>query len=239
MSSKQVKKWGFVCDECQWIPERGKPDDWVRTGRISKRTGQRGWMPLHYPHRCKSCNTQQRSYQRMRKRLDKIWEISFEHGRKYSRPKLITFALPSEPTTESEGETELKKLNRLLPKARKILEENGVKGGTFVLEETTRLVWTDLAKEEQMWKHHAHVHMVAIAPFIHRSKLKEFCEQLMPIGLGRINYEAPGGDWREAKKRIASYIAKYLVKDTRNSRTWGIMRSNPQKASRSPNRKCR
>jgi len=148
-------------------------------------------------------------------------------------PKLITFALPSVETIESEAEDEIKKLEKLLPNARDLLTKNGVLGGTYVIECTTRLIWSDLAVEPQRWKHHAHVHMVAVAPGIHRSKLKDFCEMLIPLGLGRINYKAPKGKWVEypgvrfyltAEKQVAKYISKYLVKDQRSSRTFGILR---------------
>ena len=65
-------------------------------------------------------------------------------------PKLITFALPSVETIESDSSSEIKKLERLLPAARSLLTENGVLGGTYVIECTTRLIWSDLAVEEQM-----------------------------------------------------------------------------------------
>ena len=152
-------------------------------------------------------------------------------------PKLITFALPSVETIKSEAEDEIKKLEKLLPKARSLLTENGVLGGTYVIECTTRLIWSDLAVEPQRWKHHAHVHMVAVAPGIHRSKLKDFCEMLIPLGLGRINYKAPKGKWIEypgvrfyltAEKQVAKYISKYLVKDQRSSRTFGILRGREE-----------
>ncbi len=144
----------------------------------------------------------------------------------YSRPKLITFALPSIESLHHDGESEVKLLNKKLPGARKLLTQHGVLGGTFVVECTTRLIWSDLAIEPQRWKHHAHVHMVGIAPFMQRKKLIEFSKCLLPLGLGRINYVAPKGKWRDAKQKVAAYISKYLVKDNRSSRTWGIMRSN-------------
>lgn len=236
MSSKQVKKriWGFTCENCSWIPEKPESmdeisEDWVQTNRISPRSGRRTYIALHFPVRCKSCNTKQRRYQRMNKRLTSIWKKSFLLDKTYRRPKLITFANPSIESNSHIGESEVKLLNKRLPKARKILEEHGVLGGTFVVECTTRLIWTDLAKEEQMWKHHAHVHMVGVAPFMQREELKEFSKCLLPLGLGRINYVAPSGHWKDAKAKVAAYISKYLVKENRSSRTWGIMRSTHTK----------
>ena len=119
----------------------------------------------------------------------------------------------------------------------------GIIGGTYVLECTTRLIWSDLAVEKQMWKHHAHVHMVGIGPAVRREKLSEFCTLLMPLGLGRINYKAPRGKWCEfgkvrfyltAEKQVAKYIGKYLVKDNRSSRTFGIMRGSVEQVIENP-----
>ena len=41
------------------------------------------------------------------------------------------------------------------------------------------------------------------------NNLKEFCETLLPLGLGRINYVAPRGVG--SKNKVASYISKYLT----------------------------
>ncbi|AXQ65702.1 MAG: hypothetical protein [Cressdnaviricota sp.] len=216
----------FTCKNCSFIPDPRNDDDYVRTHKISEKTGERSYKNLRFPVRCTRCEREKKRYQRMRRRLEKIWEKSWaEPAQIYRRPKLITFALPSIMTDDPNPEVEVKKLNKLLPKARKILFENRIKGGSYVLECTTRFVVADYQGNLVFkWKHHAHVHMVAVAPFIHRSKLKEFCEILMPIGLGRINYVAPKGPYKEAVQQVARYIGKYLVKDKRQSRTFGIMR---------------
>jgi hypothetical protein len=176
----------------------------------------------------------------MVKRLKRIYAMSEGIGQFLPimrMPKLITFALPSVETIESDSSSEINKLEKLLPAARALLTAAGVLGGTYVIECTTRLVCSDLAVEKQRWKHHAHVHMVAVAPAVHRTKLKEFCEMLMPLGLGRINYKAPKGKWVEypgvkfyltAEKQVAKYIGKYLVKDQRSSRTFGVLRGREE-----------
>lgn len=163
----------------------------------------------------------------MGKRIDRIYTKAEEQASRGLRyPKLITFALPHavyhDDNNIEDREKLVQRMNKKLAKARNILEENGVLGGTYVLECTTKFVITDYQGNLIFqWRHHPHVHMVAISPFIHHSKLKVWCEQLMKIGLGRINYEAPRG-----KKTVARYISKYLVKDKRSSRTFGIMRQN-------------
>ena len=260
LTSKEVRNvpWNFTCKACLHVPSRTldedglqiEEDDYQRTHRNSPVKDDKTKKNLRWPVRCRSCDTENRRYHRMVKRLKRIYAMSEGIGQFLPimrMPKLITFALPSVETIESEAEAEIKKLELLLPKARSLLTENGVLGGTYVIECTTRLIWSDLAVEQQMWKHHAHVHMVAVAPGVHRSKLKDFCEMLMPLGLGRINYKAPKGKWVEypgvkfyltAEKQVAKYISKYLVKDQRSSRTFGILRGREEVVPSSCRSKC-
>ena len=250
LTSKEVRNvpWNFTCKACLHVPSRTldedglqiEEDDYQRTHRNSPVKDDKTKKNLRWPVRCRSCDTENRRYHRMVKRLKRIYAMSEGIGQFLPimrMPKLITFALPSVETIESEAEVEIKKLEKLLPAARSLLTKNGVLGGTYVIECTTRLIWSDLAVEEQMWKHHAHVHMVAVAPGVHRTKLKDFCEMLMPLGLGRINYKAPKGKWIEypgvrfyltAEKQVAKYISKYLVKDQRSSRTFGVLRGREE-----------
>jgi len=69
------------------------------------------------------------------------------------------------------------------------------------------------------FKHHAHVHMVAISPYVFRNDLKSYCEQLLPFGLGRINLKAP-----KVYKSVSNYVSKYLSKDNQRFRRFGIIR---------------
>jgi len=247
LTSKEVP-WNFTCKACLHIPTRTldedgvqiEEDDYQASHKISKRTGAPSKKNLRWPVRCRSCDTENRRYHRMVRRLKRIYAMSEGIGQfwpMFRMPKLITFALPSVETIESDGEVEVQKLEKLLPATREKLIEHGVLGGTYVIECTTRLIWSDLAVEKQKWKHHAHVHMVAVAPVMPRDKLKEFCSVLMPLGLGRINYKSPRGKWIEfpgvrfyltAEKQVAKYIGKYLVKDKRSSRTFGILRGNSE-----------
>ena len=236
-------RWKYVCKNCPFVPDKvpafvgsyvrpfrtwrmkwipDKPD-YARTHRISKRTGEYGKKPLNLPDRCNACKAQYRRATRMGKRMDRIHEVakSYKDGRKV--PKLLTFALPSQwfswDGSLTSREDEIRALGKLLPKARAILQENGVEGGSYVLECTYKWV-PDLDNfVRPQYKYHAHVHMVVVAPYIHYSKLSEWCTQLMPIGLGRINYEAVRN-----RRRTAVYVSKYLVKDKVQCRTFGIMR---------------
>lgn len=217
------EEWGFTCDECHFRPSKDSADDYVRIARANPtwRYSHRSFN-LKYPERCRACERNKKRFQRMRRRLTKIYDTAEALGEddyRYRRPKLITFALPSLYTFDEDGSAELKALKKKIAKARSILQENGVQGGCYVPEMTTRSIEEFGTK---VYKHHAHIHMVAIAPFIHKTKLKEFCEILMPLGLGRINYVAPRGVG--SKGRVASYISKYLTKDGRVCASFGIMR---------------
>ena len=244
MSSKQVKGegWGCTCPECPWVPPRSEEDDYVRTMKTSSRTGLKTLANLKYPVRCRSCATKQKRYQRMRRRLGKIWECSYSFFNSncqerelectcsnctiYAKPKLITFALPSVNSPDWEDkDLQVAELKKKIKPAMKILRSNGVLGGTFVIECTSRLVEPEYGLMN--WKHHAHVHMVAIAPRVPRAALGEFCEQLLPLGLGRINYKAPRG--KGARRKVASYISKYITKNKVHSRTFGVMRGEPKR----------
>ena len=156
----------------------------------------------------------------MNKRLGRIYDVAESlNEKRYLRPKLITFALPSIWTFDSTGENQVELLKSRLAGARKVLLDHGVLGGSYVVECTTRSI-NDIGGVA--YKHHAHIHMVAIAPYIHKTKLKSFCEILLPLGLGRINYEAPRGVG--SRKKVARYISKYLTKDNRSCASFGIMR---------------
>ena len=88
----------------------------------------------------------------MVRRLKRIYEMAEGIGAfdwRFRMPKLITFALPSVETTDHDCEKEVLKLQKLLPAARAMLTSQGVLGGTYVLECTTRLIWSDLVTEEQ------------------------------------------------------------------------------------------
>ena len=238
-------RWKYVCRNCPFVPDkvpafcgsyvrpldtwrmRWIPDkpDYVRTMRISKRTGELGKRPMNLPDRCSACKAKYRRATRMGKRMDRIHAVakSYKDGRKI--PKLLTFALPSQwfswDGCLTSREDEIRSLSKLLPKARATLQDNGVEGGSYVLECTYKWL-PDLDNfTHPKYKFHAHVHMVVIAPYIHRTKLSDWCQQLMPIGLGRINYEAVRN-----RRRTAVYVSKYLVKDKVQCRTFGIMRNS-------------
>lgn len=182
---------------------------------------------LRYPERCRSCDSKYRRYKRRKHRINRIWQQSSGFIESYpgmSRPKLITFALPSQRSSCYEDrENQMDLLDSKLEETRFILKSNGVLGGIYVMECTSRLVPFSDGGVLLEWKHHAHVHMVAISPYVHHTKLKAWCEQLMNIGLGRINYKAP-----KQAKVVANYISKYLSKENQRFRSFGMMRGLPK-----------
>ena len=224
--------FSFTCDNCVYRGNRSHDTNYVSSTYIDDNNVRyRKWSESDkYPERCKECSRKAKRHTRMVNRLDKIWHISYElNDKRYSRPKLITFALPSIFTFDPEPSSELSKLKSLLPNARKILMDHGILGGVYVPEVTTRSYSFMGVK---CYKHHAHIHMVALAPYIHKSKLADFCTILQPLGLGRINYVAPAGHWKSAKRKVASYISKYLCKEHRRTSSFGIYRGYSMPAKR-------
>ena len=227
--------WSNTCPKCPWNPPKdpNDVDDYIRVVRVDPTHEKYGFLTSHnlkYPKRCNSCEAKKKRTQRLRKSISRLFGMSTGIGcfhNSYNYPKLITFALlndyyqTDEPWIVRKRLT--KEMNKKLPKALKRLQKAGTLGGTFVLECSTKLIWSDLATEPQMWRHHPHVHMVAVSNFVHWKRLPKYCEMLMDLGLGRINLEA-------AKKShsVAAYIGKYLAKDGFRARTFGIMRKVPK-----------
>ena len=224
------RPWGWTCPDCPWLPPRGGEPDYARViRRIEKPWGhafEERSIALHFPVRCETCDKRKKRIQRMRRRVDRCFAVSTaQRSSTYRYPKLVTFALPSEVSDNyADRHNQLRLLNSRLPRARTILANRGIRGGVYVLECTSRLVPFDEHGALFQWKHHAHVHMVAIGPFMKRERFLAFCECLEPLGLGRINYKAMSTE-RAARRKVANYISKYLVKEGLTSRTWGVMRN--------------
>lgn len=231
------RPWGFTCENCGHVPPRGGEPDYAswQVGRNEWRT-----MALHVPHRCRSCDTRKKRWTRMRRRVDACFDRSRSHGSSYSRPKLITFALPSETSNSyTDRYEQIALLNSRLPRAREVLKTYNVRGGIYVIECTSRLLpLADYGQADPFlgrgghlyeWKHHAHVHMVAVAPYMLPEKFSNFCECLVDMGLGRLDVEplhSKKYSWRQARDKVANYISKYLNKDGGRCRTFGEMRRN-------------
>lgn len=223
--------WAFTCAKCFWVPPKDGVDDYVRIMRRSgKLQGYTFTWNVRYPVRCKPCEAAKKRNQRLRKSMRRIFSMTSGIGAfnaTYNYPKLITFALMHEYYSYQEPSQDrsllISQLNDVLPKAWRKLLSAGTLGGTFVLECSTKLIWSDLAVEPQMWRHHPHVHCVAVSNFVHHTKLKEYCKQLEPLGLGLINLKAA-----KSSNTVADYIGKYLAKDNFRARTFGIMRKVPK-----------
>ena len=222
LTSKE-RTWGFTCPKCYFVPSITQDDDYIRA-RFGK------FINLRFPKRCKSCEASKKRAMRLQRSISRVFAMSAGIGSfypTYNYPKLITFALLHDYYSSgdpSEDRRELiTRLNKKLPGAIKLLKQRGTLGGTFVLECSSRLIWSDLACEPQMWRHHPHVHMVAVSNFVHHKKLGDYCAMLLPMELGRINLKAP-----KSSKPVARYIGKYLSKDGFRARTFGIMRSVPE-----------
>jgi len=238
LSPIQVKRpYGFTCQDCPWVPDRDDVPDYTR---IMRRTGRNAGytksVNLEYPTRCASCETKKKRFQRMRKRVKAVWDRSFHE--RMGVPAVLTITYPSEWTFNESPEDEVAALLKALPRARKIMQNAGILGGTYVVECTTRDSSSEMGVPA--YKHHAHVHMVAVGPYVKPAEWEAWCKMLVPLGLGRIWYEkrSPGceldwckdkrcrhkKDWKGLRDGIAGYISKYITKTARGCRTWGVMR---------------
>lgn len=229
MSPIELKKarWGFTCENCPYRSSRYYVDDYIRWKTGIDTSGNSTFRSLNvkYPKRCRECERQKKRYQRMRKTLDTIWSYCWSlPGSIYKRPKIITFGLPSSPTERSDSSVKLNLLKSKMKDALVTLRHHGIRGGVYVTEMTSRLCNLDYYEDGFMkWKHHAHVHMVCVAPFKNKESLNQLNECLKPLGLGYVYYEAPRGHWKQAKKHIARYIAKYLSKQGHRKRRFGVL----------------
>ncbi len=238
LSPIQVKRpYGFTCPDCPWVPDRDDVPDYTR---IMRRTGNNAGyyksVNLEYPTRCASCETKKKRFQRMRKRVKAVWDRSFHE--RMGVPAVLTITFPSEWTFNESPEVEVAALLKALPRARKIMQNAGILGGTYVVECTTRDSSSEMGVPA--YKHHAHVHMVAVGPYVKPAEWEAWCTMLVPLGLGRIWYEkrSPGcdkdwcndkrcrhkKDWKGLRDALAGYISKYITKTARGCRTWGVMR---------------
>lgn len=225
------RPWGWSCPDCPWLPPRGGEPDYVTvTRRVEHDWGhsfEQRSLAVHVPIRCESCDRQKKRQTRMRNRVRKAFRIARKMGSVYSRPKLITFALPSVTSSDySDRFNQIRLLNSRLPRARSILKDNGVRGGLMVIECTSRLVSLDQGNLLE-WKHHAHVHSVCIAPYMRRDRFVKFSTCLMQLGLGRLNIEALSSKTHnrdQAMIAVSTYVSKYLNKDGGRCRSFGIMR---------------
>lgn len=229
-----VREFAFTCDKCDMRGDRtrepdvtelksafGGPSLWVWNEKKSD------FLIDKYPDRCKDCERNKKRYQRMKRAIQKLYDISFTKYKTYGYPKMLTIALPSkwnDSRTRDEQVRELKTRWRIL---RKELLNYQLEGGVFSVECTQKVRFdNDLYGEE---KYHAHIHAVVILPWIPRNRLKDFCALGLKLGLGRMNIKGKGdGDYErpaDYKSHLASYLAKYITKDGVNGRAsrWGCM----------------
>lgn len=228
-------RWGFTCENCVRVGSRLDKDDYIRIRdqKITEFPENHTQIVrdivksynLRFPERCRDCERAKKRYQRMRKTLDSIWQYCWSlPGSIYKRPKILTFGLPSSPTERSDSSFEIDLLKSKMKEALVILRHHGVRGGVYVTEVTSRLCNLDYYEHGFMqWKHHAHVHMVCVAPWKNKKSLDQLNNCLGPIGLGYIYFEAPRGDVKAAKNHISGYIAKYLSKQGHRKKRFGCI----------------
>ncbi len=230
-----VREFAFTCTNCQFRGDLTTDPDWnwIHTPRGYK------WKETdRYPNRCKECEKIKKRFQRMKRAIQKLYDITFNKYRTYGYPKMMTVGLPSQwNDTRSKNEQimELKKKFRIL---RKDLLNYQIEGGVFSVECTQKVRFeNDIYGEE---KYHAHIHAVVIMPWIPPKALPDFCAIGLKHGLGRMNIKGKtNGDYdrpMDYKSHLASYLSKYITKEGVNGRSsrWGaMMKSIPRKLKES------
>lgn len=236
VAGPRIAKW--TCEKCANRVYDPNPD-YIRVKRsvlTEKHKSEEKSIALHLPSRCRACDTLYGRKKRMYNRVSRIWEFSWKEaqpkfGKGFGRPKFITWAKPTQPCEidnyVSERESEINYVKSKMRSALAILEKDfKIMGGTYVVECTTRMADPTIPGNFMKLKLHAHVHAVAIGPYIpdFYNKEKRKFERLFSLGLGRINYKAVKGHGKKAKYSMGDYISKYIIKEKTRSVTWGCMR---------------
>lgn len=248
-------RWTHTCKNCsvppkefivteftdkEWFGEWVWPEpEYMEGHTISPKTGELKKVCISLPMRCKPCAAKYRRRLRMRKRVTKLTEVIDSLSEGFSKPKLLTFGLPTRTlgnidSYATDREDMIKVLKSRYKKGLKHLQKKwNVIGGVSVIECTTRLAEQCNYPEGFMQlKHHAHVHMIAICPYIPKKKFKEFTQCLRQFGLGSIDVEIvqiktfDGETNFKGIKKISNYITKYLTKEKQPCSVFGCMRKS-------------
>ncbi len=237
----QVKKvdtsFSFTCTECDFRGDvSADPDwNWIMTprGYYWKETDK-------YPNRCRTCERNKKRFQRMKRSIQKLYDISFDKYRTYGYPKMLTVGLPSKWNDDRHHKDQVKELKKRFKKLRQELLHYQVEGGIFQVELTQKVRFdNDLYGEE---KYHAHVHAVVVMPYIPPKALPAFSEIGLKFGLGRIHIRGKDKSYKRSKdykSHLASYLSKYITKDNVNGRSsrWGCMMKKVTAVTSNPKEK--
>ena len=75
-------KFGFTCENCNWVPAKGGLEDWQATGKG-------GYVGLHFPERCPKCRSRMKRWTCAARNYDKLELLRQLEGRHCLR--FVTF----------------------------------------------------------------------------------------------------------------------------------------------------
>jgi hypothetical protein len=237
-------KFGFTCESCTFVPNKGDPVDWVQ--------GMKGYVGLHFPDRCKKCRSRMKRWTCAARNYDKLELLRLLEGRHCLRfvtltrdewnVKVSTSGLtlpqpgetlrePTSPTLWGEAEILKKKAVKQFRNWRtrnKYWISREAKGQAFY-ECTMKPVWNGWGWDEVQL--HFHIHMVVCSKRIENSDIQVDMDTLEHIPMSTTIQREWGGivDVRKCKtwkhkdgetKTSKRFVMNYLVDYINKSPHW-------------------
>ncbi len=236
-------KFGFTCESCTFVPNKGDPVDWVQ--------GMKGYVGLHFPDRCKKCRSRMKRWTYAARNYDKLELLRQLEGRHCLRfvtltreewnvkvpvsglllPGLPDAPEPTSPTLWGEAEILKKKAVKQFRNWRtrnKYWMSREAKGQAYY-ECTMKPVWNRWGWDEVQL--HFHIHMVVCSKRIENSDIQIDMDTLEHIPMSTTIQREWGGivDVRKCKtwkhkdgetKTSKRFVMNYLIDYINKSPHW-------------------
>ncbi len=221
-------KFGFTCESCTFVPNKGDPVDWVQ--------GMKGYVGLHFPDRCKKCRSQMKRWTCAARNYDKLELLRQLEGRHCLR--FVTLTKESWNQTvcsntdlwshaEVMKKTAVKQFRNWRTRNKYWISREA-KGQAFY-ECTMKPVWNGWGWDEVQL--HFHIHMVVCSKRIENSDIQVDMDTLEHIPMSTTIQREWGGivDVRKCKtwkhkdgetKTSKRFVMNYLVDYINKSPHW-------------------
>ena len=80
-------KFGFTCESCSFVPNKGDPEDWIESKRYVNAKSK--YVALHFPDRCRKCRSRMKRWTCAARNYDKLELLRTLEGRHCLR--FVTF----------------------------------------------------------------------------------------------------------------------------------------------------
>ncbi len=222
------EKFGFTCESCTFVPDKGDPVDWVQ--------GLKGYVGLHFPDRCKKCKSRMKRWTCAARNYDKLELLRQLEGRHCLR--FVTLTRESWNQTvcstsrlwdeaESIKKSAVKQFRNWRTR-NKYWKSREAKGQCFY-EVTMKPVWKGWGWDEVQL--HFHIHMVVCSKRIENSDIQVDMNTLEHIPMSTTIQREWGGivDVRKCKtwkhkdgetKTSKRFVMNYLVDYINKSPHW-------------------